>query len=205
MSGAQAAVRQVDVDGAYTLTATSANHLARALPGERNTAFTGALIALLRTGTLDGTPLTLGTLYRPLRAELARRDLPAPQCRQDNASAALALRRDPSAPPFSPTPVSPTPVSWGGANSARPPRLPAPPGRSWQRHLGRVLLRVGVILFALVLCLFEVGVIGAAATNGYHGDIWTPILSSFCVVVFLGPCVVFLGFEIKRVLEALRD
>lgn len=77
--------------------------------------------------------------------------------------------------------------------------------RSWRRHLLRVLLTVGIAMLALVLCVFEVGVIGAAATNGYHGDVWTPIFSSLCVLVLLGPCVVFLIFEAKRVIEALRD
>ena len=56
--------------GTYLLTATAANAVALAPPGERYTAFTGALLGLLNTGIPDGPELlTFAQIYpRLLRA-----------------------------------------------------------------------------------------------------------------------------------------
>lgn len=225
MSGPQAAVRQVDVDGAYTLTATGANHLAKAPPGERNTAFTGALIALLTTGTHDSTPLTLGTLYRPLRAELARRGLPAPQCRQDNASAALALRRDPPPPEPEPEPEAepePEPLRMAQSEAgsdlgitvpARFAPMPVAPPRPrphrsagvWLRPLGLGTLAVMVILATAFLALFLIFDIVAMIADNPPGPLWPGVLICGMCFVLLGPCVVFLAEGTRRLLAAVRD
>jgi Caspase domain len=89
---APALLDQVDVHGAYVLTATEPNQLAKAPPGERNTLFTGELLRLLRAGIPGGPELlTLDVLYRSLRASLGRRNLPQPTCNNSDAAAHLAL------------------------------------------------------------------------------------------------------------------
>ncbi|GLZ80088.1 hypothetical protein Afil01_48950 [Actinorhabdospora filicis] len=49
---------QLDITGTYILTATAATQLALASAGERYTAFTGALLGVLREGIADGGSLT---------------------------------------------------------------------------------------------------------------------------------------------------
>ncbi|MFL4952865.1 caspase, EACC1-associated type [Streptomyces sp. MMS24-I31] len=65
--------------GAYVLSSASADELALALPGERHTSFTGALMTLLREGDPAGLPeLTVEGAFRYLRRELPLRGIPAP-------------------------------------------------------------------------------------------------------------------------------
>jgi hypothetical protein len=79
MTGATLA-GQLDVDGTYTLTATTRNELAQAPPGATHTAFTGELITLLSDGDPEGAELlTLGHIYQRLRWALHRRGLPLPE------------------------------------------------------------------------------------------------------------------------------
>jgi hypothetical protein len=55
---------QVGIEGTYLLTATAANAVALAPPGERYTAFTGTLLGLLNTGIPDGPELlTFAQIY----------------------------------------------------------------------------------------------------------------------------------------------
>ena len=55
---------QVGIEGTYLLTATAANAVALAPPGERYTAFTGTLLGLLTAGIPDGPELlTFGEIY----------------------------------------------------------------------------------------------------------------------------------------------
>ena len=57
---------QVGIEGTYLLTATAANAVALAPPGERYTAFTGTLLGLLNKGIPDGPELlTFGTDLPP--------------------------------------------------------------------------------------------------------------------------------------------
>lgn len=83
---------QLDVAGTYTLTSTTNNAPAHAPQGQRNTAFTGAL---LRTLNAD-QPLTLDQIYTAVDRDLAARNLPRPQRRVINAAGDLALSRGPS-------------------------------------------------------------------------------------------------------------
>src|SRR6476660_3455767 len=71
---------QIDVAGAYTLTSAPPNSTSLAPARSVYTAFTGELIRILKAG-VPGEPelLTLGTVYRILRANLAARGLPLPQ------------------------------------------------------------------------------------------------------------------------------
>jgi ribosomal protein S2 len=65
---------QLAVNGTYTITAAPANRTAVVLPGESNTAFTGRLLRLLRSG-----PMSLGEIYRRLRSNMAAEGLPVPE------------------------------------------------------------------------------------------------------------------------------
>lgn len=63
---------QVEVEGSYTLTAAPSNRTALVRPGEAHTAFTERFLRLLREGSpRAGQLLTLGEIYRGLRANLA--------------------------------------------------------------------------------------------------------------------------------------
>lgn len=90
------AVGQIDVDGTYVLTATSATSPAHIEPGARNSAFTGALLELLRTGSpAVGELLRLNHLYPWLLRALTERGLPVPQQRGSGTIGDLALTRNP--------------------------------------------------------------------------------------------------------------
>lgn len=92
-----ALLAQVDVDGAFTITATQPNQLALAPVGQRNTLFTGELLRALRGGVPDGPELlTMDVLYRHLKASLGRRGLPTPTANNSGAAAHLALVRNPA-------------------------------------------------------------------------------------------------------------
>ncbi|MFE2943374.1 MFS transporter [Streptomyces sp. NPDC059255] len=80
---------QIDIDGTYTLTSTSANTTSYAPLGAKHTAFTGALLAALGSPN----PLTLDGLFDRIRRDLAVRGLPRPQRRVVNAPGDLLLTR----------------------------------------------------------------------------------------------------------------
>ncbi|GIJ52100.1 hypothetical protein Val02_89860 [Virgisporangium aliadipatigenens] len=87
---------QVDVAGTYVLTATSATNPARIVDDARTSAFTGALLELLREGTpTAGRLLRLNHVYPWLRRTLTERGLPAPQHRGSDLIGDLALTRNP--------------------------------------------------------------------------------------------------------------
>ncbi|MEV0567491.1 caspase family protein [Dactylosporangium sp. NPDC050588] len=93
------AAGMVDIEGTYILTATSATRLAHAPEGERNSAFTGELLNILRGGLPDaGDLLELGDIYDPLCAAMRARSLPSPQQRGSNTIGSLALVRNQAAP-----------------------------------------------------------------------------------------------------------
>jgi caspase domain-containing protein len=88
----------LEIAGTYTLTASPATRPASAaLPGERHTAFTGRLLELLRAGNPDAGPdLSLGDIYRHLRARLRADGLPEPQQRGTATGDQLALTPNPA-------------------------------------------------------------------------------------------------------------
>ncbi|GAB2700910.1 caspase family protein [Kitasatospora kifunensis] len=108
---ADAVLGQLDVTGTYTLASAPANRTALALPGERHTAFTERLLHLLRTGTPTAGPLlSLGDIYRHLRARLRSEGLPEPQQRGTETADLLGLARNrqfAGASPWTPAVVEP--------------------------------------------------------------------------------------------------
>ncbi|GAA1876513.1 caspase, EACC1-associated type [Asanoa iriomotensis] len=88
-------VGQLDIAGAYTLTATSANMPARAPGDATHTAFSGELLAALREGISGaGDLIRLTDLHPHLVRRLAAHGLPVPQQRGTNTIGGLALTRN---------------------------------------------------------------------------------------------------------------
>lgn len=84
-----------EIGGVYVLTATEPNQTAVAPPEERNTAFTGELLAVLRDGLPGESELiTLDLVYRTVRQRLVRRGMPMPSCVSEKTAAHLALARN---------------------------------------------------------------------------------------------------------------
>jgi hypothetical protein len=91
------ATGQVEIEGTYTLTSTSANAPAHAPIGGEYTAFTGALLKTLKEGIPNGPQLlTLDEIYRNLRRELRARNAPSPERRGVNNAGDLALAINPA-------------------------------------------------------------------------------------------------------------
>jgi hypothetical protein len=87
----------LDISGTHVLTATSATRHAHAPEGARHTAFTAALIDLLRRGTPDaGSLIRISDIYPNLVRALRSRGLPTPQQRGTDAIGDLALTRNPA-------------------------------------------------------------------------------------------------------------
>ena len=83
---------QVGIEGTYLLTATAANAVALAPPGERYTAFTGILLSLLTKGIPGGPELlTFGQIYPRLQYALTSRQLPRPRQQGSDTIGHLAL------------------------------------------------------------------------------------------------------------------
>ncbi len=101
---------EASAEGVYLLASAPANRQALSPPGERHTAFTGALLTLLGGGLPDvGPELTLDVIYRHVYHVLRSRSRPEPQCRAGNTSGDLALvrnRRWRQQPPRLPAPLS---------------------------------------------------------------------------------------------------
>lgn len=86
---------QIEITGTYTLTATSANTPAHAPSGARYTAFTGALLDLLRVGMPEGPELlTLDVIYLQLLRNLAANGSPRPERLGTLTTGFLALGRN---------------------------------------------------------------------------------------------------------------
>ncbi|MGC4797186.1 caspase, EACC1-associated type [Micromonospora saelicesensis] len=81
MSDATSAIMsQIDVSGAYVLTSAPAHSPSIAVPGERHTAFTGNLLAVLTNGIPDAPDwLSLADIYEHLYRLLRAQGLPTPQ------------------------------------------------------------------------------------------------------------------------------
>ncbi|MCX4411509.1 caspase family protein [Streptomyces sp. NBC_01764] len=93
---------ELDVSGTYTLTSSPANRTALVLPGERHTAFTERLLALLSVGSpAAGAMISLGDIYRHLHTQLRAEGLPVPQRRGVNNADLLGLVRNVHSAPLS--------------------------------------------------------------------------------------------------------
>lgn len=95
MTGETAAIlEQLDIAGAYVLTASPANQ--PAIAGTDITEFTGELVQVLRRGVPGAPPLlTLDVLYAHLRAQMKARNLPQPCRLHTDAAGRLALAPNP--------------------------------------------------------------------------------------------------------------
>ncbi|RJQ69590.1 hypothetical protein D5S17_30865 [Pseudonocardiaceae bacterium YIM PH 21723] len=83
--------------GTYLLAAAAASEQALAPVGQPYTAFTGQLISLLRDGDPNGPRLlTIDHVFRYLRREMTRRDLPAPARQPSGQAGDLVLCRNPA-------------------------------------------------------------------------------------------------------------
>jgi putative AlgH/UPF0301 family transcriptional regulator len=110
---------EVEIDRTCVLVATAPNRAALAPADERYTAFTGALIEVLRGGVPDGPdPLDLATVYAEVLGIQRRRARPLPEMRARNGGEQVPLVRNAArprpriAPP--PAPEVPDPVSHAG-------------------------------------------------------------------------------------------
>ena len=88
---------QAATEGAEVLVSAPPSPVYFSRPRETYTAFTGALIAIMRNGIPGGPQfLTLGTIYGPLLYALASRGLPRPQQSGTGTAGQLALARNPA-------------------------------------------------------------------------------------------------------------
>jgi hypothetical protein len=97
------------IEGSAVLASAPENSPALAPPGEDYTAFTGALVDLLRRGDANGqAQLDLDTIFRHLRDRLRARSLPIPQMRVRDTAGTLPLVHNrawrPPQPATKPTP-----------------------------------------------------------------------------------------------------
>jgi hypothetical protein len=89
------AAGELDINGTYLLTATPRTQKALAPVGDRNSAFTGALLRLLREGIdNDSEFIHVDELYFHLHRDLHSRGFPTPRQRQDDSISGLALARN---------------------------------------------------------------------------------------------------------------
>ncbi|MGW7199657.1 caspase, EACC1-associated type [Streptomyces chryseus] len=103
MSTAPGLADQAAVEGTFLLAASAETRTALAPVGETHTAFTGALLDMLRHGIPGGPPLLdLETVYRNLRLTLEARAHPVPQARNRNSGARVALGRNQADLPATP-------------------------------------------------------------------------------------------------------
>jgi hypothetical protein len=111
-------VGQIGIEGTYILTATAANAVALAPPGERYTAFTGSLLDLLYAGIPDAPDLlTFERIYPYLTARLISRQLPRPRQQGNDTISHLALTHNLAYLRDSP---SGTELEWAAQLAAQP-------------------------------------------------------------------------------------
>ncbi|MET9571817.1 caspase family protein [Streptomyces virginiae] len=123
MGGPADLADQASVEGTFLLAAAAETRTALAPPGEPFTAFTGELLDALQMGIPHGPELLeFGALYRHMRISLAAKGRPAPQARDRNTGAQLALGRNPA---YLPATGSAPPV---GKNHASERSWPSPSG-----------------------------------------------------------------------------
>jgi hypothetical protein len=85
----------LEIEGTCVLTATARTRKALARPGERFTAFTGELLAILQNGIQDGPDLLdMDTLFRHLTLRLRSKGLPSPQRGALNRGGDIVIARN---------------------------------------------------------------------------------------------------------------
>jgi WD40 repeat protein len=127
---------EVDVAGSFVMTSASANVRALAPDGEPFTAFTGALISVLRDGVPDAGPyLTLDVIFRTAKRALRDMGRPEPQSQRVNEASSLALAKNPAYEPHNEPSADRSPMDRGAPPrpTGRPPHRRAP-GRQ-HRHV----------------------------------------------------------------------
>lgn len=91
--------QQLRISGGYLIASAAENRLAAAPVGAEHTAFTGELIALLRTGLPGhGALLSLDSVYHGLVDRLTAKGFPEPRAMGRNSAPHLALSRNPLGP-----------------------------------------------------------------------------------------------------------
>ncbi|WP_410817075.1 caspase domain-containing protein [Micromonospora sp. 050-3] len=172
-----------EIQGTFTLTATSDNVAAIAPVGAEHTAFTGELLNLLRNGppARDGHPegedLTLSAAYRHLAVTLPSQGLPRPRQRNTDLAADLVLRPEPGvAPPPVDQPSVETPAANLPALTAtrpvldtlrRPQRLFHPLHRELLRvQRRRLAVSVGIAALYTVILLARLVVPEMTSSGG---------------------------------------
>ncbi|HKD99278.1 MAG TPA: Hsp70 family protein, partial [Micromonosporaceae bacterium] len=131
---------QINAASAYTLTSSARNSISLAPPGERHTAFTGALLGVLAAGSpYAGELLTLADMTRAVSGALADRQMPTPRYSQSGPADVLALVRNrawrptavPDAAPVADPRTDPALTRDAATADPVPPPTPAtPPGSS---------------------------------------------------------------------------
>lgn len=133
MGQSETLLQQVsDIDGVCVLTSSAATELAFSLPDQNLSAFTGALLGILKAGLPGAGPvLDFGTAHTWLQRELGTRDQPQhPQLGAHNSGERIAVFRNPAW-------RSPTSLDEGQG-----PDVPMPPERLFGRD--RELLELAV-------------------------------------------------------------
>jgi hypothetical protein len=155
-----AVANEATVEGTYLLASAPPNKQALSPPGERYTAFTGALLTLLTDGIPNGPRhLQLDLIYRQVRDALKRAARPEPQLRTNNTAGELALVRNP----------------WHQPKFEAIPGVPiidfAPPKRDVRERLKELLRETGLDMpYACPVCGTRVG--GQNLVR--HFDLHTP-------------------------------
>ncbi|MEV6345519.1 caspase family protein [Actinoplanes sp. NPDC051851] len=130
----QRATAQLDIDGLYVLTSSSASQTSWAPEGAEFTAFTGWMLTTIDSGVPNSRELlTMRALYAAVRDEMQRRRMPRPQQHCRNMAGEAALFRNtppvPGTPPAGGTPPVPVTPPVGSTPLARgiPSPYVAPP------------------------------------------------------------------------------
>ncbi|WP_338015593.1 caspase, EACC1-associated type [Streptomyces sp. CB03234] len=139
------------IEGTCVTTSSSSTSLSFAVPGDRYTGFSGALIEVLESGAPgEGPMLTMEAVYRQVDARLRARGLPRPQQRNSNLAGHIPIARNRAWIP--------------SAGEQAPPPGPAPrtvPARrsrvqSLRIHWRRYRNRYAAALFAIVIMTIAV-------------------------------------------------
>ncbi|MBE1533011.1 caspase family protein [Actinomadura algeriensis] len=92
---ADAALRQVDIEGTHVLTATGPGYTAKTPDDQPLTAFTGQMIELLKSGISDGPQyLSIGYMFPFLERSLVSRGLPRPHQQTKGTASNLGISRN---------------------------------------------------------------------------------------------------------------
>jgi caspase domain-containing protein len=141
MAGPGVDPRELAVSGTSVMASSPRNKQSHSPVGERHTAFTGELLALLEHGSpLADRSLTVANAHQSIKAALARRALPLPTLRSDDTSGQVLLRRAPvrqvptpparQAPPPPPLPIQPPPPPLPPVQPPRPVPTPVAPSHA---------------------------------------------------------------------------